>query len=705
MMMGSSELLGDEEPNPTQPNGHSQLNPQEQQHEEEDWEKLSSSPSRSPSVYSRSPSTPRSRQSALKFGASFKDRGRSPGTLPVTPFSPPDELRLGVVDSPSWSPSPLSRSVSSPLRPRVSTGSSAKKGKRKEKGFQKKAILFMFSLVIIFFLFDWWVLSRLRGAPADEEDGLELPMQLQGEWSRFPKADRPPGVMYGRLLGLAAHALAEDELSTEPKDLWAEPFADASAWTPCADKVDDNNKAPNNTGYILISANGGLNQQRVAICNGVAVARLLNATLVLPRFQFSSVWQDSSQFGDIYEESFFIDSLKDDIKIVKELPMELQSLDLEAIGSFMSDMDVLKESKPSFYTTYILPILLRNRVVHFCGFGNRLSFDPVPFDIQRLRCKCNFHALKFIPKIQRAGALLVERMHEQTKRWGPEVSQGDGSSGLAVSQVKGLQMLVDAENVRSLNFQGSGVKYLGLHLRFEMDMVAYSMCEFGGGDSERRELDAYREIHFPTLTTYKKSGRLLSAAQLREEGKCPLTPEEAVLMLVALGFKRGTRIFLAGAHIYGGQSRMVALTSLYPNLVTKEDLLSAKELEPFVNKSSQLAALDFIGCAAADVFAMTDSGSQLSSLVSGYRIYYGGGLLPTIRPNKRRLAGIFSKNMTIEWEEFRDRVRKAVKESKRVQVRPIARSIYRHPRCLECMCRAKDSSEEDDGKLRKDRAA
>lgn len=40
-----------------------------------------------------------------------------------------------------------------------------------------------------------------------------------------------------------------------------------------------------------------------------------------------------SQFGDIYQEDHFIDSLKPDVRIVKELPKELQSLDLEAIGS------------------------------------------------------------------------------------------------------------------------------------------------------------------------------------------------------------------------------------------------------------------------------------------------------------------------------------------------------------------------------------
>lgn len=53
---------------------------------------------------------------------------------------------------------------------------------------------------------------------------------------------------------------------------------------------------------------------------------------------------------------------------------------------------------------------------------------------------------------------------------------------------------------------GSSSKYLALHLRFEIDMVAYSMCEFGGGESERRELQAYREVHFPlVLERLKKS--------------------------------------------------------------------------------------------------------------------------------------------------------------------------------------------------------
>ena len=136
------------------------------------------------------------------------------------------------------------------------------------------------------------------------------------------------------------------------------------------------------------------------ICNAVAVARMLNATLVLPKFLFNSVWIDSrcyswsyfyldvwminqyervglmivnqgscfvlvvllpalqarhifhcwrlwlcgcrcSQFGDLYEEDYFIQYLKDDVRVVKELPFELQSLDLDAIEAVVSSALIL----------------------------------------------------------------------------------------------------------------------------------------------------------------------------------------------------------------------------------------------------------------------------------------------------------------------------------------------------------------------------
>lgn len=528
-------------------------------------------------------------------------------------------------------------------------------------------------LMVLFFLANWWILTRIQDSGRVAQT-LKLKFLKANsttlsirELVKFGKK-RPQKTIYARLLAKAAHALAERHYKIEPRDLWVEPYTVASAWKPCSEERDWE-PSDGSTGYIMISANGGINQQRVAVCNAVAVARLLNATLVIPTFLYSSVWRDLSQFSDIYQEEHFINYLKPDIRIVKELPKELQSLDLEAVGSVVKDADVVKEAKPSFFLKYILPILHVNRVVHFVGFGNRLASDPIPFQLQRLRCRCNFHALQFVPKIQAAGALLLQRMRKNESRSGPLDKYLVGS--FAKSKIKG-------RNAES--------RYLALHLRFEIDMVAHSLCEFGGGEEERRELEAYRQIHFPALLELRKTNKIPSPAELRIEGLCPLMPEETVLMLAALGFERGTHIFLAGAHIYGGKPRLAVLTGLFPNLVTKENLLSPTEMEPFLNFSSQLAALDFIGCTASDDFAMTDSGSQLSSLVSGYRVYYGGGRMPTIRPNKRRIADIFLKNNTIEWKVFENRVRKAVRQTKRVFSRPAGRSVYRYPRCRECMC-------------------
>ncbi|CAL5037792.1 unnamed protein product [Urochloa decumbens] len=585
---------------------------------------------------------------------------------------------------PAPPPLPLLAAASSPAAGPLQRARRRQQHHQRRGWRRPRGLLAWGALVAFFFVMNWWMFSRLQdpaarphfrlrrhppradAAAASNSSSLSTLEEVAGT----AKGKGPHRVMLTRLLALAAHALAEAETRPEPNDLWEEPI-NATMWRPCSDQRDWEASEGTN-GYIMISANGGINQQRVAICNAVTISRLLNATLVIPKFLYSNVWLDKSQFGDIYQEDYFINYLKSDIRIVKDLPVELQSLDLEAIGSLVNDTDVMKEAKPSLYVKKILPILLRNRVVHFIGFGNRLSFDPIPSDLQRLRCRCNFHALRFVPKIQETGAILVERLHGHRSHLSPLKDNLLGQ--------------VAVKSAPSTN-KSDASKYLAVHLRFEIDMVAYSLCYFGGGKDEEDELEAYRQNHFPVLTELKKTTKLPSAAFLRSEGKCPLAPEEAVLMLAAIGFKRSTYIYIAGAEIYGGKHRMAAISRLYPSLVTKETLLSPSELEPFRNFSSQLAALDFIACAAADAFAMTDPGSQFSSLVQGYRMYYGGGNLPTIRPNKRRLASILVKNATIEWQEFETRVRKLIQQTKQVHERPVARSIFRHPRCLECMCR------------------
>ncbi|CAM8913341.1 unnamed protein product [Rhodiola kirilowii] len=519
---------------------------------------------------------------------------------------------------------------------------------------------------------------------------LSKSIKSEGEGNKLP----PPAKIYSRLLKRALDALLKNhQTGQKSSKIWKEPHVEATLWKPCANSssVHITETSKTNSRYMLVSANGGLNQQRVAICNAVAVAALLNATLVLPKFLNSNVWKDprfgkniaetdanamyvlpeSSQFGDIYEEEYFIRTMKREINIVKKLPLHHKPSSIDII----TDSDLSKEAKPDEYINKILPILEKNGAVHFLGFGNRLGFDPIPFNLQRLRCKCNFHALKFVPKIQEVASLLIKRMR-----------MFDFSRGSLDNELLGNFM----SNNQPLTGSSPSLvprRYLALHLRFEIDMVAYSMCDFGGGENERRELKAYREHHFPLLVQRLKHSAPVSPEKLRSLGRCPLTPEEAALFLAALGYEHGTYIYVAGSSIYGGISRMQSLHNLYPNVVTKEDLLTPSELAPFRNFSSQLAALEFIACAAADVFAMTDSGSQLSSLVSGFRMYHGGGFAPTLRPNKKWLAQILLRNTTIRWTSFKNAVQKMNAEGQKIKLRQFGQSIYRKPRSPECMCK------------------
>ncbi|XP_042503096.1 O-fucosyltransferase 8-like isoform X2 [Macadamia integrifolia] len=437
-------------------------------------------------------------------------------------------------------------------------------------------IAVVFGLMGSLFLLDSLMLSIIRSMNLQNSSSQRKQNRVEDKRGEFVKEEKTPILMYGRLLNLASSVLSEKELMHDSSTMWEEPYKQASAWKPCADKTSTlhQGKHSGSTGFILVSANGGLNQQRVAVCNAVVMASLLNATLVIPKFLYSNVWKDPSQFGDIYQEEYFMNLLKDEVNILKELPYNLQSVDIEAIGGLITDADISKEATPIEFIETVLPLLRRNGLVHFLGFGNRLGFDPLPFELQRLRCKCNFHALKFVAKIQEVGSLLVRRLRKY-----------DFALGQIDRQLLGN--FIPNNPSKQQQASTSQTKYLALHLRFEIDMVAYSLCEFGGGENERKELQAYRENHFPLLIERLKKTKLVSPADLRKFGRCPLTPEEAALVLSGLGFRRGTYIYLAGSHVYGGKSRMQPFASLYPNLVTKEHLLTPLELAPFRNFSSQ----------------------------------------------------------------------------------------------------------------------
>ncbi|KAG0471910.1 hypothetical protein HPP92_016456 [Vanilla planifolia] len=104
----------------------------------------------------------------------------------------------------------------------------------------------------------------------------------------------------------------------EPPSLWENPYSSTTSWKPCAARgeksISGEKVSPENetNGYIFIHAEGGLNQQRIAICNAVAVAKIMNATLILPVLKQDQIWKDQTKLEDIFDVDHFIEYLKDD---------------------------------------------------------------------------------------------------------------------------------------------------------------------------------------------------------------------------------------------------------------------------------------------------------------------------------------------------------------------------------------------------------
>eukprot|EP00256_Glycine_max_P061407 XP_014630499.1 O-fucosyltransferase 9 isoform X2 [Glycine max] len=303
-------------------------------------------------------------------------------------------------------------------------------------------------------------------------------------------------------------------------------------WKPCANRSVPEIELPKSNGFLIIEANGGLNQQRLSICDAVAVAGLLNATLLIPIFHLNSVWRDS-------------------------------------------------------------------RAVRIAPFSNRLA-QAVPSKIQGLRCFANFGALRFSEPIRTLAESMVDRMVKYSSH--------------------------------------SGGKYVSVHLRFEEDMVAFSCCEYDGGEEEKHEMDIARERSW--RGKFRRKHRIIKPGANRVDGRCPLTPLEVGMMLRGMGFDNTTSVYVAAGKIYKEQKYMAPLKQMFPRLQTKNTLATPEELAQFMGHSTRLAALDYTVCLHSEVF-VTTQGGNFPHFLMGHRRYMYGGHAKTIKPDKRRLALLF----------------------------------------------------------------
>ncbi|OAY71254.1 Uncharacterized protein ACMD2_10269, partial [Ananas comosus] len=390
----------------------------------------------------------------------------------------------------------------------------------------------------------------------------------------------------------------------EPPSLWENPYAATTSWKPCAERHDNGVSGkylpPENetSGYIFIHAEGGLNQQRIAICNAVAVAKIMNATLILPVLKQDQIWKDQTKFEDIFDVDHFIDYLKDDVHIVRDIP-DWFTEKTELFTSIRRTVKNIPKYAPAqFYIDNVLPRIKEKKIMALKPFVDRLGYDNVPTEINRLRCRVNYHALKFLPEIEEMADKLAARMRNRT---------------------------------------GSLNPYMALHLRFEKGMVGLSFCDFVGTREEKAMMAAYRQKEWPRR--YKNGSHLWQLAlQKRKEGRCPLEPGEVAVILRAMGYPKETQIYVASGQVYGGKNRMAPLRNMFPNLLTKEELASKEEMDHFRKHVTSLAALDFLVCLKSDVFVMTHGGN-FAKLIIGARRYMGHRL-KSIKPDK----GLMSKS-------------------------------------------------------------
>ncbi|KAJ6755810.1 O-FUCOSYLTRANSFERASE 28 [Salix purpurea] len=246
-------------------------------------------------------------------------------------------------------------------------------GLRSGKNMGRKifGVLLLMAVLSVFLKVLFW--SRME-KNSHENNKLVLFRHFKDDWVRAQRSiiDHHPSISTPLF----------DKLPPQIPNIWMKPNSDN--FYKCIAPARSRIRPRKTNGYLLVHANGGLNQMRTGICDMVAAAKLMNATLVLPSLDRESFWTDPSTFKDIFDWRHFMEALKGDIDIVSICHLVMQA------------------RSP-----------LKGHPFH----GQRLNTTEriwLPH-IQRLRCRANYEALRYSKEIVDLGMELVDRLRNNSE--------------------------------------------------------------------------------------------------------------------------------------------------------------------------------------------------------------------------------------------------------------------------------------------------
>ncbi|KAG6483371.1 hypothetical protein ZIOFF_060016 [Zingiber officinale] len=153
-------------------------------------------------------------------------------------------------------------------------------------------------------------------------------------------------------------------------------------------------------GYIRVDCYGGLNQMRRDFCDGIGIARILNAIMVLPKFEVAAYWNELSRFADVFDVDYFIQQTQGFVKVVKELLEEFASREPFRV-------DCRKRKGQFDYVEAVLPALLEHRYISLTPSISQRR-DRYPLYAKASLCQGCYRALRLSKHLEAKGSELFK---------------------------------------------------------------------------------------------------------------------------------------------------------------------------------------------------------------------------------------------------------------------------------------------------------